>query len=218
MTQQQGYYAQPEEGGVSGALQRQIGPLKAWQWGVAVGGAVLIWHFARGGSNSGSSGTAFVPASTDSGGGAINDGNDSGGLPTTSVSTVVDKVLKYYQTTLKRTTAIWDAHGHKVGQFASGRTIKLGAKVKINGKWWYPIINMPGKYLAASAVSVVPVYGDQTTTTTTTTTPPVSAQIASASLTQEAQPYFNTRSTAAPNVSVGGSSPAIDTHTSISSL
>lgn len=217
MTQQQGYYAQPEEGGVSGALQRQIGPLKTWQWGIAIGGAFLLWRFARGGSSGSSSGNAFVPASTDSSGGAINDGNDTGGLPTVSVNKTVDKVLKYYQTTLTRTTAIWDAHGHKVGQFTTGRTIKLGAKVKINGQWWYPIINMPGKYLGASAVKVIPVYGNQTTTTTTTTTPPtISAMLASPTTTNTAQPYYGTQQL--NTTSVGGSSPTIDTQTPISSL
>lgn len=38
---------------VSGALTRKIGPLPAWGWGVAVGGAALGVKFLRGGSGGG---------------------------------------------------------------------------------------------------------------------------------------------------------------------
>jgi len=36
-------------------LTRKIGPLPAWGWAVAIGGGLLVWRFARGGSGGGSS-------------------------------------------------------------------------------------------------------------------------------------------------------------------
>lgn len=221
MTVQQGAYQQPqpEQGGVQGALQRQIGPLKTWQWGVAIGGAILLWRVARG-SNDSPSTSAFVPASSDASGDGINNGNDTGGLPTVSISKTVDKVFKYYQATLKVKTPIRDKTGKIIGYFKPGRTIKLGTPIKVGKRTFYPILNMPGKYLQLKDIKAVitPIYGNQTTTTTTTSTPPTtSASIAAATTTQEAQPYYGNNYTS-PLSSISGSIPTIDTQSQISSL
>ena len=196
------YQGQPEappsgdtEGGVKGALTRKLGPLAAWQWGVAVGGGLLIYFYLRGGGpgSGGSSGTtganAMVPFTS----------NGSDGISNV-VSTVVKKTqeIRYYSAKMVKKVPIRDRTGKIVGYFAAGRTILLGKAVMINGKRMYPILNMPGKYLwdqgaagfAKTTLILTPVYADSTATTTTTTTP-TSAQLSMPSFTAESEQLSN---------------------------
>jgi hypothetical protein len=144
MTQQQ---AVPEEGGgVSGALTRPIGPLKAWQWGLVVGGGVLLYYVISGrGSSSGSTTTATVPFT-----------NVGDTIPTTPAATtpVVDNTVKTllgYQAGIIKAVGIYDVNGKKVGTLAAGKNILVGTGVRQNGRWYYPILSMPGKFLTTGS-------------------------------------------------------------------
>jgi hypothetical protein len=179
-------YAEPEEqGGVKGALSRQIGPLKAWQWGIVAGVAGLIYLYVKGGSSGGggSTTTATVPFTSN--------GSDGVSNVVTTTKKIGQKFL-YWKATIKKKVPIVDKNGKVLGYFAAGRTILLGARIKIRGTWYYPILNMPGKYLKAnsSAITYVPVYGDSTEATTTTTTPAVSNALASPTFTNLSIPQF----------------------------
>lgn len=54
---------------VKGALTRKIGPLPAWGWGIAVGGALLAMRFMRGSGAGGrtSTATVYVPTGNEVG-------------------------------------------------------------------------------------------------------------------------------------------------------
>lgn len=175
MTQAQYAQEQPSEN----PLTRQIGPLKTWQWALVVVGAYFVYKFVLGGGGSSSSGstsgTAFVPAS---------DGSSNSTTDPTSTSTVskVAQTLLYYTASFTKKTAIRDKAGKTTGQYiAAGKSLVLGKRVKVNGMWLYPILNMPGKYIAAgSGYALKPIYADTTTTTTTTTTPALDATVQAA--------------------------------------
>lgn len=46
---------------VTGALTRKIGPLPAWGWGIAIGGALLAAKMLRGGGGTSKTATVYVP-------------------------------------------------------------------------------------------------------------------------------------------------------------
>lgn len=199
------YEQAPQQAGssVSEALQKQIGPLKAWQWGVAIGGAGLLFLFIRGRSSGSSSTTTTVPFTSDTSGdpsgvagssdnpihtivdnlpdltGGGSDGGGGGGG--TDPGTVIKKLLYTSAKVLKKAPIV-DARGKVVGHVAQGRTLALGSRLKVNGKWLYPILNMPGKYVGGgSNFHLTPVY----TNAPAATTGAISNAIASPALTLE---------------------------------
>lgn len=162
---------------VTDALNKQIGPLKAWQWGIAVGGAVLLYMVISGRTGGGSGTNTTVPftsgtdPNTPSGAGPLGDTGDpihvivdaitpsDGSVP---VITPTIKKLLYTSARVVKQAPIVDKNGKVIGHLTAGRTILLGAKVKINGKWLYPILNMPGKYVGGgSNFRLTPVYQNE---------------------------------------------------------
>lgn len=193
----QGGYEQQEQGGVSGAFSRQLGPLKVWQWGLVVAGAALLYFVVVKRGSSGSSSdttTAFAPASTDANGNPVL--GDLSNIPipnvTVQVTQNITKKLLYYKEHLKARTNIYDKAGKVIGHFPAGKTLLLGAAVKLHGIWYYPIINMPGKYLRATAgvkAGLTPIYQNTVDTPTVTTSGQVTtAQVNSPTVTAEALP------------------------------
>lgn len=180
---------EPEQGGIQGALSRQIGPLKAWQWGVIIGGAGLLYVIISnrsGGSQNSNLADATVPFTSV--------GDSAGSLPgtttTTTVKEYVNKTLLYYRAKAKKKISIRDKTGKVVGYIAAGRTILLGKAVKINGKTYYPIINMPGKYVAGlSWFDITPIYGgtEKPPATTSSTSNAVSTQLSAPDLSSNRQ-------------------------------
>lgn len=174
MTQAQYAQEQPSEN----PLTRQIGPLKTWQWALVVVGAYFVYKYVLGGggsSSSNASGTAFVPASDGS-------ANSIPGPTSTSTVSKVAQTLLYYTATFTKRTAIRDKTGKVIGYITAGKKLILGKRIKINGKWMYPILNMPGKYIAAgNTYTLSAIYADTTTTTTTTTAPALDQTVQAAS-------------------------------------
>ncbi len=190
----QGAYSAPpaEEGGIKGALNKQLGPLKAWQWGLAVGGAVLVFKwFGRGatsgGSSSGDTTNANVPSS-DYGGGGTNGGFQT--LPTnysTVTRTILGKLL-YYKTTLTQRTPIYNSKGKIVGYYSAGKTLVFASKVKIGKAWYYKVLNT-NQYVKAYFVDktskVSPIYSAPVVESVTV---PISSQIAAPVTTSASNP------------------------------
>lgn len=68
---------QPEEGGIKGALTKQLGPLPVWSWAIIIVGGVLLYRILRGSGASSNGGTV---GSTDNTGGGLNQDPFSGTL------------------------------------------------------------------------------------------------------------------------------------------
>lgn len=58
------------------ALTRKLGPLPAWGWGVAIGGAILVAKLLRGGSSASTPNAGYTPT-TSGGGGMVGTGGDA---------------------------------------------------------------------------------------------------------------------------------------------
>jgi hypothetical protein len=169
MTQAQYAEAQPD-GQQGNVLTRQLGPLKTWQWGIAVAGAVLVYKYVLGGGggNSGASTTTTVPTSDSTSGGTS--GNDTG-IGATTVQNITNQftnpLYKYFYAVLTGTkNPLYNSKGKLIG-YTKARKLWLGKPIKIRGIWYYPILNMPGKYLKASSHVIIE----------STTTPPPGAQV-----------------------------------------
>lgn len=164
----------PAQGGgnpIVNTLNKQLGPLKAWQWGVAIGGAFLLFKVISGrGSSGGDSTTTTVPSSTDENGNpldfasltdavnALGNKVDQIEAPDNVIATV-QKKLAYYRASVKHRAPIFDKSGKVIGHLAAGRKLLLGARVKIGGEYYYPILNMPGKYVKGGKnFDLTPVY------------------------------------------------------------
>lgn len=172
-----------EQGGIQGALSRQIGPLKAWQWGLVIGGAGLLYFYLRGGSGGGGGGsttTTQVPF-TSTGDGL----NAQNGVNTALVRVPsIKKTVAYFRATTEKRTPIFNKAGKITGYFKPGRNLILGKRIKINGRWYFTILNMPGKFVRDSWVDQVPVYNEQIEPTSTLT--PISVTMGAPIMTPEA--------------------------------
>lgn len=58
------------------ALTRKLGPLPAWGWGVAIGGAILVAKLIRGGGSSSTPNAGYTPT-VSGGGGMVGTGGDA---------------------------------------------------------------------------------------------------------------------------------------------
>lgn len=200
MVEQQ-YYEEPQQ--QESPISRQIGPLKAWQWGIVVGVAFLIFRYVRGSgsSSSGSPATVQVPSSDASAG--------TGGVTSVSVSKVTDTIGGLFRATFTKAGYLYDKNGHRLRAVKAGAKFILGAKVKLNGKWYYPVLNVPGAYvLASSNVNIVPY--TTTTTTTTTTTPSMTAQVMSPTTTSSSNPTPSPFSSSSLGIASPPSWPTVD--------
>lgn len=59
------------------ALTRKLGPLPAWGWGVAIGGAILVAKLVKGGSSSTATPNAGYTPTVAGGGGMVGTGGDA---------------------------------------------------------------------------------------------------------------------------------------------
>ena len=153
---------------ISEAIQRPIGPLAAWQWGLVIGGGYLGYRFLTGqgfpssGSSSGGSNTG------QSVGSPIGDSVTQGpqgeqGPPGPTGNAVTGWTLK-----ILKKTPIYDAHGKIVAYLSSG-TYEVKAYT-INGVTRWLIVN--GKYAGDHLVSIAngdlqPIYATGNTAPTT---------------------------------------------------
>lgn len=211
---------QQDQGGLSGALSRQIGPLKAWQWGVAVGGAILLYKYVTGGFSGGGTSTGVnvpftnVPAPGD------NTADGSGIVPAPSPTPTpapsppgfgivpplpdfkttpivkqmpapVQQFQYFWATRLgSQTKAPLYSRQNKLLGYTNLKTLLLGPAVKFaNGQWYYPVLNMPGKYIHigkywALHKSYSPPPG------VATSTPVGTVQVASPTTTSASNPTF----------------------------
>lgn len=174
---------------ISEALQRPIGPLAAWQWGLVIGGGYIGYRiltgqgaFPSGGSSGGSSGAGAAIGDPGFTGGSQGEPGPVGpqGPPgptggTSGGTTGLPSGLLSLFTAGHR-TAIYGANGKIVAYVKTGTYQVI--KVKVGGVWRYIIQSGPrkGQYFLAEPWYVIkPIVNSTTQTVSTVATSSVSA-------------------------------------------
>ena len=165
---------------ISEALQRPIGPLAAWQWGIVIGGGYIGYRILTGqGAFPGGGGSSGVT----SGGAAVGDpgfssgsqgepgpvgpqgpaGPSGGGTTTGGTSSGLMSLF-----TNNHRTAIYDAAGKVVAYVKSG-TYQV-KRIKVGNVWHYVIQSGPskGQYFLAEPWYVIKNISSSTTQTVAT--------------------------------------------------
>jgi hypothetical protein len=160
--------APPAEQGGENVLTRQLGPLKTWQWGLAIGGAFMLYRFLTTGSlfGGGSSSTSALVPSSD---GSTNGDIKSGGVIYQNITKTITKGYKLVMVVRGR-TPIYDSKGRFTGHYITSTTRDIVGTYKIGGKIFYKLAN--GWYILASKYTLIK---EVPTTTTVSETPPVPA-------------------------------------------
>lgn len=208
-------YQQPAatEGQGESVLTKQLGPLKTWQWGVAVGAVFLLYRWFTTGSlfGSGSSTTSTtVPFTSTGDTGSTSGGNTNGGTSggTTTPSNPIKYITSYIAKITSR-TPIYNSAGKVIG-YVTKATYKLGTRIKVNGRWLYPVLSHPGWFVAAGNY-IETIRTPVTTSANASVQPavaePATVQVMAPTTTNFSNPPFKALTT------LEGSPPAID-HTS----
>lgn len=89
------------------ALTRKLGPLPAWGWGVAIGGAILVAKLLRGGGSSTTPNAGYTPT-TSGGGGLVGTAGDA---TPTDVFSGANSLVEQLQEQVNDLTSASEAQG-----------------------------------------------------------------------------------------------------------